>query len=651
MAIITLDFETYYDKDYSLSKMSEVDYILSPRFQTIMATVKVDAQPAEVFIGHDAVARRLASFDWSKVALLAHNTRFDGSILAWRYGYTPALYLDTLSMSRATVHAVTGRSSLKALSDYLGLPPKGDEVVRAIGKRLEDFSPSELQAYADYCVRDTENCYEAFQILRRCFKASELRLIDIVLRMFIQPQVRLDPNVLAEHLNQVRAEKAQIMGQVAHIDPSVFSSNQKFAALLEERGVEVPRKLSPTTGLETFALAKNDRAFKELCMDETQPLEVQALLAARVNAKSTIEETRTQRMLDLSLREWPSVPAARREAEGTPTKTGWAPVPLKYSGARTHRLAGDGGMNWQNFKRGSKIRQAITAPDGHRIVHRDASQIEARMVAWLAGCRSLIDRFASGEDVYCWFASMVYGRPVTKADSDLRFVGGKVPVLQLGYGSGWEKFRHTLFIGNGGKSVVIDEKEAKRIVYFYRRVLPEIPELWHSCEMLLLNIVSRRRSINPLAPARPHEFMQNRVPVVEPGFDALWLPNGLCISYPNIRLDPVERQIVYDGYYKEPTKIYGAKCLENISQALSRIVVTDIAVRMFNKTGRHPFLSTHDSLDYCVPRDEVEWCDSELEKEFAVRPDWASDLPLASEGGWGPHLLAAENDKHPEHKT
>ena len=630
--IVTGDFETYYSQAYSLTKMSEVDYILDPQFQTIMLALRIGDGPSEVLIGHDQVARKLATLDWPRVAWLSHNTRFDGSILAWRYGHTPALWLDTLSMARATTHWNIGRSSLKAVSDYLGLPPKGDEVVRAIGKRLEDFTPAELDAYASYCIRDNENCRAIFDKLRPLFSAEELCLIDLVLRMFITPQVRLDKNVLAEHLHQVRAEKTAAFDKVAFIDKSVFSSNQKFAALLESYGVDVPRKISPTTGEETYALAKGDRAFKELLMNDSLPVEVQAILAARVNAKSTIEETRAQKLLDLSLKWWPQGSA-------------WAPVPLKYSGARTHRLSGDAGMNWQNFKRGSRLREAVVAPPGYRIVHRDASQIEARTEAWLAGCKTLIDAFTQGRDVYSEFASGVYNRRVTKENKLERFVG-KTCILGLGYQTGWEKLRHTLFIGNGGISVSIDEDEAKRIVYHYRNEYHEITILWSTAEYMLQKTIGRSRPLKKqLVYSEPHVGLAIEQ-VIKPGFDSLWLPSGLCISYPNIRyernLSTNQFEMVYDDPYGGWRKIYGGKATENITQALARIIVTNIAVRVFEQTRRHPFLSTHDSLDYCVPESEAEWWDQTLEREFAVRPEWAPDLPLASEGGWGRTLLAAE---------
>jgi len=627
--IVAGDFETYYDKDYSLTKMSEVDYILDPRFETIMLSLKLGAGPSIPYVGKDAVAAALAQVDWASAAWLSHNTRFDGAILAWHFGCVPKMYLDTLSMARATTHWNIGSSSLKKVSEYLGLPPKGDEVVRAMGKRLSQFWPQELEAYKAYCCRDNDNAYEIFQIMRPCFSAAELQLIDIVLRMFIIPQVHLNLYTLRLYLDELNDEKQKIMARVHDIEPEWFSSNQKFAELLESFDVEVPMKWSAAQDKAIPALAKNDRGFRELLLDANQPIEVQALLAARIAAKSTLEEKRTENLVRYAQTSWP--------LHGL----GWGAVPLKYSGARTHRFSGDSGVNWLNFRRGSMVKAALAAPPGYRCVHRDASQIEARMVAWLSGCAYLVQAFAEGRDVYCEFASNIYGHTITPEDKLERFIG-KTAILSLGYGASADRFRHMLYVGNGGISVTLDIEEAQSIVYGYRNSFPEIPALWNIGEVLLNKVIGRAR--RPALNSQRVDPMRIEMLPVEPGHDCLWLPSGLAISYPNIRaVRGIERvELVYDDPYGGNRKIYGAKCVENISQALARIVVTDIAVRVHHKTGHHPFLCTYDSLDYVVPEGEAAEMDELLDHEFSVVPSWAEGLPLASEGGWGETLLDAE---------
>lgn len=631
MPVITIDFESFYDTEYSLKKMSEVDYLLDPRFQAIMCAVKIDDRPSEVHIGKDAIAARFATIPWKNVAVCFHNARFDAAILGWHFGCYPPLYLDTLSMSRAVSHWTIGSSSLKSVAKYLGLPDKGDEIENTIGKRLEDFTGDELDRFANYCMLDNDLCHAIFHKLKRVFIPSELRVIDLLIRMFVQPQVELDKQALTEYLAQIRQQKQEAFDRVSAIDPKIFSSNKKFPELLTMMGVTVPYKTSPRTGLPIPALAKGDREFKELLADADLPLDVQAVLAARVGAKSTIEETRAEKFINLA------------------DKPIRAPVTLKFYGAKTGRPSGDGKLNWLNIKRGSPVRSAITAPSGFRIVHRDASQIEARMVSWLAGCNTILDAFKEGRDVYCEFATIVYGRTITKEDKLQRFIG-KTSVLGLGYSCGWERFRHMLFIGSGGVSHKATVSEAKNIVYTYRSTYPEIPALWDRCSAILHVLTCQNQPValtgkifDAQCRAMPDDNLARSVKI---GFNSLHLPNGLAISYPNLRTIRDEQtnqeHYVYDSPKQEPVKIYGGKVTENISQALARIIVTDIAVRVYNLTGHHPFLTTYDSLDLVVSETDAPWFDNLLAREFAATPSWAEGLPLDSEGGWGVSLADAE---------
>lgn len=622
--IVTIDFETFWTRDYSLTKLSEVDYILSPLFQPIMCAVKLGDGPTQVYVGDANIRAAFAVIDWDNVALLSHNMRFDGAIMCWRYGITPRLYLDTLSMARAMTHAYTGKSSLAVVAKHLGFPPKGSAVNAAQGLRLEDFGAAQLAEYAEYCAHDADLCRMIFDRLKReGFPNSEIRVIDLVIRMFVAPQASLNIAKLTQYLGAVQAEQYACFQRVAYLDKAIFSSNAKFAELLESFGVTVPKKVSPTTGAVVPALARNDWAFKELVADESQPAIVQVLLACRLNVKSTIAETRTKTLINL----------ARYATLGMP-------VPYRYWGAHTGRLSGDGGFNFANLQRGSPIRDAIEAPLGMRIVHRDSSQIEARMVAWLAGCDSLTQAFAEGRDVYCEFATKFYGRKISRENERERFTG-KTAVLSLGYNAGSKRFRHALYIGQGGVSVELTEDEAREIVDFYRTTYREIPQLWARMHDLL--------GVMALKPNTNLSYDTNVSPVLTLSHtrDTITLPSQMKLRYPRLRTVRDEEgrdQFVYDGpYANEATKkIYGGKLTENVVQALARIVVSDAMLWVHRETGKHPIMSTYDSLDYCVPEHEAEAFNALLERAFARVPTWCLGLPLASEGGWGRSLLEAE---------
>jgi hypothetical protein len=217
---------------------------------------------------------------------------------------------------------------------------------------------------------------------------------------------------------------------------------------------------------------------------------------------------------------------------------------------------------------------------------------------------------------------------------------------------GAERLRHTLFIGNGGPSVNLAIEEAESLVNFYRTAYREIRQLWYAGEASMGRMMAMSgQYINAKRPGLDLSdipSLTDKFPCVELDADAVWLPNGMAVAYPDLRFDQGVG-IHYSGPYGQRKRMFGGKFVENMCQALCRIIVTDIAVRVYYATGRLPFLTTHDSLDYHIPERDVAAFDTLLAAEFAKRPSWAPGLPLASEGGWGRTLAIAENENHPEH--
>lgn len=407
MDIVTIDLETYYDKDFSLSKMTTEAYVRDLRFQVIGVGVKINDQEVDTYCGSD-VGGFLNAIDYSDKAILCHNTAFDGAVLSWLYGIKPRLWLDTLSMSRPK-HRTTVGGSLKALAQHYKLGAKGTEVINALGKRREDFTEDEMSRYMDYCANDVDLTYKLFQKLKVGFPASEIRVIDQTIRMYTEPKIVLDKEQLRQHLSSVKDSKQKLISALGDVgDPaaikSVLMSNNKFAELLTNLGVTPPMKVSARTGKETYAFAKTDKGMIDL-LEHPDP-SVCALVAARMGVKSTIEETRTEALIAVADR-------------------GPLPILLNYYGAHTGRFSGGDGLNLQNLpaRKGKAIRRALSAPEGYVIMGCDLSQIEARMLAWVAGQDDLVDSFAKGRDVYCEFASEVYGREITPTDKTERFVG------------------------------------------------------------------------------------------------------------------------------------------------------------------------------------------------------------------------------------
>lgn len=621
MNLITIDFETFYDTAFSLTKISTEEYVRHKNFEVIGFAYKINDGPTKWVTGSDDfMALVLRNLPWETSFVLAHNTMFDGAILAWRYDVTPKGWLDTLSMGRA-LHGVDAGGSLKAMAERYGVGEKGTEVSKFVGYRRNNFSEEQLIAYGRYCANDVELTHLIFhKMMRQDFPLSELKLIDLTLRMFTHPVLELDGRALKKHLEDVVASKqAHLVGAlqaIGHKDlavkqiigdekmksevRSVLMSNPKFAAMIKTLGVEPPKKISMATGRETFAFAKSDEAFKKLL--EHEDLRVQALASARIGTKSTLEETRTQRFIALSER-------------------GKFPVPLKYYAAHTGRWGGTDSVNLQNLpSRGAnagKLKKAILAPKGYVFIDADSSQIEARTLAWEAEQDDLVRAFAAGEDVYKIMASSIYHKTTEGVTAPERFVG-KTTILGAGYGMGGPKFKAQL--KTFGTDVT--EEEAKRIITTYRAAYPKIPHLWQMSHEALRCMVRG-------------QTMKLANNLLEVDANGIKLPNGLHIHYKGLREmadEQGKRQFVYDTRAGQ-TKIYGGKVVENFTQAVARCIIGE---QMLKIAKRYKVvLTVHDAIGIIAREAEAEEARAYVESCMRWVPSWAEGLPVNCESGMG----------------
>jgi DNA polymerase len=623
MSFITVDFETYYSNEYSLSKMTTEEYVRDPRFQIIGVGISLDGDtPLWISGSHTEIKNKLLTLvDWDESAVLCHNTMFDGAILEWILGLRPVFYFDTLCIARA-VHGVEAGGSLAKLVQRYELGEKGTEVINALGKRLEDFSPEELTRYGEYCKNDASLTTALFKKLVLEFPESELSLIDMTLKMFLRPSLRLDDALLVTRLEEVREEKQELLnGLMQELncadEESVrkkLCSNPQFAAILRERNVEPPMKISPRTGKEAYALAKNDEGFMAL-QEHEDPI-VQQLCAVRLGTKSTLEEARIERFLGIGQR-----------------NRGFLPVPLKYYGAHTGRWSGMDSINFQNLpsrdKRKKALKNSVIAPSGHVIVDCDSSQIEARVLAWWAGQDDVVQAFARKEDIYCQDASMVYGRTITKADPIERFVG-KTMRLGLGYGTGAKKLKHTLKTTPPGADPSLEECEGW--VKTWRSANSGITNLWRECDQALNHMMSTRPLGNGCRWRHGWGALELGLHgVVTVSAGGIRLPNGLYIRYKNLRRE--EDGVMYDSR-KGPVNIWGGAMVENIVQALARIIVGEQLLAV-NKL--YPVtLTVHDAGVWVVPEEERETALAFITKAMSTPPQWCADLPVACEAKSGP---------------
>lgn len=595
--LLTVDFETYYDKDYSLSKMTTEEYVRSELFEVIGVCVQENNGDPRWFSGtHQDIKEWLSQFDWAHSLVLAHNTMFDSAILVWRFGIIPLGWIDTMSMGQALLPA-TQSKSLKALAEYYGVGMKGDEVILALGKRRHSFSKSELRNYGLYCCKDVELTYKLFKKMLVGFPKQELKLIDLTIRMFAEPVLRVNVDLLTQHLSGIREFKDKLL-DASGLDTETLMSNNKFADWLRSRGVEPPMKISPTTGKQALAFAKTDKAF--LALQDHEDVAVQTAVAARLGVKSTLEETRTERFIGIGTR-------------------GNLPVPLKYYAAHTGRWGGADSLNLQNLPSrtgSSALKNSIIAPEGYVIIDADSAQIEARMLAWLAGQDDIVKAFSTGQDVYKIMASAIYNKPEEEITKDERFMG-KTVVLGCGYGMGAEKFRSMLSL----QKISLEKHESERIIHVYRERNFRVKQLWAEGQNALHAILRNRNA----------RLGKHDVLLVE-GEKGILLPSGLYMKYNKLKADR-DGQFDYESRKNEWVKIYGGKVIENVVQALARIVIGQQMLKIAEKY--RVVLTVHDAVACIAPVEEQVAARAYVETCMRWTPEWATGLPLNCESGIG----------------
>ena len=684
MDLLTLDFETTYSQDYTLSNMTTEAYVRDPRFEMILVGVKFGHTPA-MWMLRDRFEHLVQSeIDWSQTALVAHHAHFDGLILSHHFGCNPAMWIDTLSMARVIDGPKAG-NSLRDLCIRHGVGYKGDYVLNAKGKRLADFTPQELRAYGSYCCNDCDRTYDLANTFLPQMPGDELRLIDLTVRMFTEPKLQGNVDMLRGAVVAERQRKKKMLtdlgyicatcsgdGQITDlvhglvpckkcdglgIDKKPFSSNEQFAAILRSHGVEPETKTSGTTGEQIYAFAKTDPAMQSLLEDEDEL--IRALAEARVSMKSTIIETRAQRFLGLAER-------------------GAMSVYLKYGGAHTLRWSGGDGTNFQNMSNDIEnaprpemavLKQAIHAPAGHKIVAADSGQGEARILAWLAGQQDLVEAFAQGRDVYSEHASTVYGRPVDRKKVKADYIPGqvgKISILSFGFGSGWYTAAMGFLKGvlgappiqftkadmealgvdpsrflNAPKKVARVAEMPSRLemqdrlihcivtealVQRYRKRYPKIPEFWDQMEHVINAMI------------RGEEMVFGAHGVFRTGKECIHLPNGMKLNYRGLQRDENANASYFDG--RTRTKIYSSLLTENIVQCAHRLVV---AGQMLEISEVLPVaLMTHDDVGTVVPDDSAEMALQFMLQTMKKAPAWAPGLPLTGEGGIGQTLAEAK---------
>ena len=601
MQFLILDFETYWDKDYTLRKLTTEAYLRDPRFEVHgaalrwpMATGGASAADAHFYQHKDLLSFLSPNvIDWNNIALICHHAQFDAGILAFHYGVKPRLIIDTLSMARALVgnHIKVG---LENLAGHFGLPAKNVPYELFKGRHWHELDQSTRTAIANGCCHDVDLTWDIFCRLAPDFPKDEYLLVNATMRMFTEPVLVGETAKLIAIQEQEQRERQRLLTQL-QAQGEHIRSDETFAELLRAEGVEPATKVTQKGNIK-YAFAKTDQFMRDLLEDEEPRL---ALLAeCRLGERSTITATRASRLHQMSTR-------------------GAMCVYLAPYGAHTTRWSGGDKLNWQNFPRDSGLGACIEAPPGYKNVICDASQIECRLLNHLAGQSDVIERFRNKEDIYVTQASRFYGFPVTREHPAERGLG-KLMELSCGYGAGAATIKATAAKGTYGPPLQIKDEEALRARDLYRDSHPAVVALWQTANVVL-KYLANGNELNWLV----FEIRDKR----------LYLPNGLFLNYESLHWHDSEER----GWRLETRKgtvhMYGAKLVENFIQALSRVHIAGAWLELMKLEHPPKIVSMeHDKLIACVPQVRAESILHCMQTAMARPPAWAPTIPLDSEG-------------------
>lgn len=610
-----LDYETYYDDEYSLKKMTRTMYLNDPRFKAHGCSFAMDDSDPFWITGAD-----LPAF-WDDVGpyvdeMCCHNGLFDHGITAKFYMPERKLLRDTMSMAQAALMRKHPgqRMSLAALAQFL-FPDKPEwwkfEGILENFKGVYNLTASQEKHMGGYANQDNLVMREIYRWLVTNSDVpwpTMLRDIDLTLAMGVHPALVMNTELAAGIYKTELAQKEKAVEEM-QIDRAALRSSNKFKDLLLANGLqehEIPTKLN-AKGEVALAFAAKDADFIRLGDHEIP--NIRALYELRIGEKSAQVMNRSYVFSQL-----PSP----------------VPVPLVVGAAHTGRHGGDE-YNLQNLKRGSDLRKCIRAASGHKLVVGDAKQIELRVNAWFCGEQTLIEEFTTGRDTYCEMGTVIYGRPITKADEMERFIG-KTSELACQYQAGAERIAGALETAEPPKGHKrIPREEARRLAPIikkaYRSKRTKIVDMW---KWLNDTAIPAMAGLRP-----PVEHMGVRFE-----FNRAILPSGRSLWYVDLRVNE-KGEWVYKFVDKKggrcvvfEKKVYGGALLENLIQAMSY----DIFMFQMGLANEHvspPRMAVHDEGVFMVPNTLVEWAVSTLKEIYQCAPDWYRGVPILGEFGIG----------------
>lgn len=610
MALITLDFETYYDSEYSLSRMTYEEYVRDPRFESILCAIHIPSEKEMYTVRGDEIGKELQRLELNKHLQVAHNNAFDAFILNDHYGIECASYGCTLNMARIVQNGAGG-VSLAKLSEVHGLKAKGTFVHNMLGVRARDMTLSQWDSYSEYCLGDSENCTALYNIFRSYFSVQDLNLISETIRWGAVCRYELDTDMLAQYRTELEVRKETRLQRIADKYQasttqlrSMLRSPKVFAKMLTDCGVEPPTKIN-AKGKEVYAFAKDDLGFQALSDHHND--HVVELYEIKVGTQSSIAETRAKTFHSISLR-------------------GKMPFPLIPFKAHTGRHGATQRLNTQNMpKRGGDktLRQSMRAPKDHAVLTNDLSQVEARRISALAGQMNLVEQFRNGEDVYSLFGTDFYGRKIDKSTVQERNVS-KECVLSLGFGAGATSFRDRMQSAYG---INMQFEEADQLVKFYRSRHRNVTNFWQECT----------KAIQTMYKGGEYKFGHGGELTAVKG--EIIFADGWRLRYDQIEYDGVDDygrdQYSYFSHQKRcRVKLYSGALANNVTQGTATRIF-HWHVLQLRRVGRIMSGAVHDELSAIVHYRNIFDYYDDMTTIMKTSPTWAENTPIDCEFDMG----------------
>ena len=632
--IITLDFESYWDKDYTLVKQewSTVEYVTSDKFEATGLGVRFRGHT--FFAEPDYIQNTLEQLkeylgdNLENAVVVIQNAFFDALILEHHYNLRPKYILDTKQIT--SFLEARGSHRLEDLAEEYGLKLRKGDTKQFKGLHWDDMTEEQRNTLGVYCNNDVNIAAELLQKILPLVTNPELELplMNHTTQLFLQKNFKFDFK-LAEELKKEMGEQAdKVVEELGHTRDEI-SGNKSFLALMEvalPSGESVPMKMSTPskkTGKSKLipAFAKDDEGMKKLL--EHPSIGVRKLAEARQAVKS-----------------WPlHIKRVKNMANQSKASGGYFRVPLKYAGAHTIRWSGCEDVNAQNF--GSKadplivkVRNLLVAPEGMVLITGDSGAIEARGLAWVAQQLDLIETFEQNKDVYSEFASRLLGRPVRKPEkydpkpvAKILKIGrdyGKAYILGSGYGMGAKRMlaemRKISAFAEKIEAGEITISTCKRDIKFYRRTYPMIPKFWGDVEKAFRVVAKYSNQVRTVGPL----VFYSKGTIVY-----LRLPSGRELRYQHCSIRRGDDSIRW-----KYGKLWGGSITENIVQSMCRDLL-GFWILECEKVGLPIIIHVHDDMTTMVLKEKQEESQVLLEKIMLTKPAWAEGFPLAVESHTG----------------